>query len=158
MGPGKPPLGDLRLRPRRPQAHKGDADQNADQRAAAQRPRPILKRAFGLQDQPARAEQAVAEDQGDASEQRKRCKAVERAAREVASFRLKALNERAEDNALREGAKDGAVVEGAIPEGPMLGVAIAELERNATENERQQHDGDREINRRDDDRKSERES
>ena len=40
----------------------------------------------------------------------------------------------------------------------MLGVAVAELERNATKNERQQHDGDREINRWDDDRKCERES
>ena len=126
--------------------------------AAPERPRPILEPAFRLQDQPARAEKAVAEDQGDASEQRKHCKAVERAASEVATFRLKALNECAEHHALREGAEDGAVVEGVIPEGPMLGVAVAELERDATENERQQHDGDREINRRYDDRKSERES
>ena len=58
----------------------------------------------------------------------------------MAAFRLKALNERAEHNALREGAKDGAVVEGVIPEGPMLGVAVAELESDAAENERQQHD------------------
>src|SRR6204780_1959245 len=157
MGPGEPPLGDLRLRPGRPQAHERDADQNADERPAPQRPRPILKRAFGLQDQPTRAEQAVAENQGDAGEQRKRREAVERAAREVASFRLKALNECAEHDTLRKGAKDGAVVEGPIPEGPMLGVAVAELESNATENERQQHDGDREINRRYDDSKSERE-
>ena len=76
----------------------------------------------------------------------------------MAAFRLKALNERAKHDALREGADDGAVVEGTIPEGPMLGVAVAELERNATENERQQHDGDREINRWDDDRKCKRES
>ena len=74
----------------------------------------------------------------------------------MATFRLKALNECAEDNALREGAKDGAVVEGAILERPMVRVAVAELERNATENERQQHDDDREINRGNDDRKSER--
>ena len=32
MGPGEPSLGDLRLRPRRPQAHQRDSDQNADQR------------------------------------------------------------------------------------------------------------------------------
>ena len=95
MRPREPPLGDLRLRPWRPQAHRRDSDYNADQRPAPQRPRPILKRSFGLQNQPARAEQAVAEDQGDASEQRERREAVKRAASEMAAFCLKALNERA---------------------------------------------------------------
>ena len=76
----------------------------------------------------------------------------------MAAFCLKALNERAEHNALREGANDGAVVKGVIPEGPMFGVAVAELECDAAKDERQQHDDDRKVDRWNDDRECERES
>ncbi len=58
---------------------------------------------------------------------------------------------------LREGADDGAVVEGVIPERPMLRVAVAELEGDAAEDERQQHDEDRKVDRGHDDREGERE-
>ena len=123
----------------------------------SQRPRPILERSLGFQDQPARAEQAVAEDERDAGQERERGEAVERTAGEVAAFGLEALDERAEHDALGESAEDGAVVEGVIPEGPMLGVAVAELERDAAKDERQQHDEDRKIDRRYDDGEGERE-
>ena len=76
----------------------------------------------------------------------------------MATFRLKALNERAEDDALRESAEDGAIVEGVIPERPMLCVAVAKLESDAAEDEREQHDQDRKVDRGQDDREGERES
>ena len=118
----------------------------SDQRPSARAP--ILKRPIGLQNQPARAEQAVAKDEGKAGHRKERREAVERAASKVAAFGLKALNERAEHDALREGADDRAVIEGAIPEGPMLGVAVAELESDAAEDEREQHDQGSESRRR----------
>ena len=52
----------------------------------------------------------------------------------------KALDEGAEHDALREGAERRAVAERVVPEGAVLGVAVAELERHAAEDEREQHD------------------
>ena len=69
----------------------------------------------------------------------------------------KALDERAEHDPLGEGAEGRAVAEGVVPEGAMLGVAEPELEGDAAEDERQQHDQKREIDRRQDDGEGERE-
>ncbi len=120
-------------------------------------PGPVLEGAFGLQDEPARAEQRVAEHQRDAGHQRERGEAVERTAGKLAPVGLKALDEGAEHDALRKGAERRAVAERIVPERAALGVPVAELERDAAKDQREQHDDDREIDRRQDDGEGERE-
>src|SRR5690242_7953853 len=119
--------------------------------------RPVLQLALRLQNQPSGAEQAVAEEQRYTGEDGERREAVERCAGEFSSLDLEALDEGAEHDALREGRERRAVAEGVIPEGEMRGIAIAELEGDPAEDERQQHGEDREVDGGNDDCESERE-
>src|SRR5262249_55387858 len=132
-------------------------DQYGDQAEAALATRPLLQRALGLDDEPAGAEQRIAEDQRQPGDQGEGREAVEGAAAELSPLDLEALDEGAEDDALREGGEARAIGEAVIPEGCVFGVPVAELEGDAAEDEREQHDQDREIDRRYDDRESERE-
>ena len=88
---------------------------------------------------------------------RERREAIERAADEVAAFDVEALDEGAEHHALGESRQAGACGKTVIPERAMLGVAIAEFERQPAKDQGQQHQQDREIDRRNDDGEGDRE-
>src|SRR6516165_349789 len=103
---------------------------------------------FGQEYQPTCAQEAVAEDQGNASQNRERSQEIERAAGKDAALDLEALDEGAEHHSLRHGCDQRAVEEATIPEGLVLGIAKAELEGDAAKHQRQQHDQDRKIKRR----------
>ena len=72
--------------------------------------------ALGLHDEPAGSEQAVAEHERDAGQDRERREEIERAAGEVAAVDLEALDEGAEHDALRERRHRRAEAEGHAPE------------------------------------------
>src|SRR5262249_59079579 len=75
----------------------------------------------------------------------------EGAAGKDAALDLEAEEEGADDHSLRHGCDQRAVEEDMIPEGLVLDIAKAELEGDAAKHQRQQHDQDREIKRRDKD-------
>ncbi len=64
---------------------------------------------------------------------------------------MKSLDERAEHDSLRETCNTGADGEGAIPERDVLGVPEAKFKGHPAEDKREQHNEDREIDRRQDD-------
>ena len=65
---------------RRPDADDRDRHQHADQAGAAVTARGFLNAALGFEDQPARTEQSVTEQQRDARHDRERRQEVERMA------------------------------------------------------------------------------
>ena len=87
---------------RRPDAHRDDGDGDADEADAPGAPAPRLQIALGLHDEPARSEQTVAEHQRNAGQHRERRQEIERAAGEVATVDLEALDEGAEHHSLRK--------------------------------------------------------
>ena len=112
---------------------------------------------FRLEDEPACPEKAVAEQQSNAGQDGERRQEIEGCAGELAARHLEALDEGAEHEALGEGGNGRSVAEGMVPERPVLGIAEAELERDAPEHEGQQHDQDREVDGRNDDGEGQRE-
>ena len=100
--------------------------------------------------QPGRAEQGIARHHAEAAHHREPRGPIERAAGELAVGDRDALDEAAQDHALEEGGQRGAEPEGAVP--PHLAGARhpAELEGDAAEHQRQQHQDDREVERRHD--------
>ncbi len=109
-------------------------------------------RAVRLHHQPGGAEQRVAGHDTEAAEGRKRRRPVERPAGESAVLHLDALNEPAEDEALAKGRHGRAAGEGEIPIFPAGDRDPAELEGDAAKHQRQQHDDDRDVERRHDHR------
>ena len=104
IGPGEPARRDVRDRcsgVHRLTSH--DRQHGADEAAPPEPARPILQLALGLDDQPAGAEQRIAEHQGDAGEDRERREAIERAAGEMPALDMEALDEGAQHHALRKG-------------------------------------------------------
>ena len=89
--------------------------------------------------------------------QRERGQPVEHAAREIPAFDLEALDEGAEHEALGERREHRAVVERLIPEMAVARGFEAELERDAAQDQRDQHDQERQVGAREDDRIGERE-
>ena len=112
---------------------------------------------FGLPDQPAGAEQGIADDQAGAGQQAERRQPVPPAAGIGAALDRDALEQRAERDPLREGRDQRAEEEAGIPEFAVAGIAPAELEGDAAEDEAEQHRDQRRVERGQDDRISERE-
>src|SRR5258708_34805618 len=156
LAPREPAAGNIRFYQRRPQARRRDCHQNAEQAPPSEPSRPVLKCALRLQHQPAGAEQAVAEDQRDARKDREGREAIERAASELTSRRLKALDESTKHNSLRKGGEGGAIAESVVPEGPMLGGPVTEFEGDAAKDEREQHNQHGKVDSGQDDREGER--
>src|SRR5262249_25411600 len=113
---------------------------------------------FRLQYEPGGAEQRVARHQSQAAHRREGGGPIEGAAGERAVLHFDALDQAAEYQSLAEGGKRRA---GGKRERPMLLAADAEpaeLECDAAKDQRQQHDDDGQIERRQNDRIGERES
>src|SRR5215208_5377742 len=119
-------------------------------------PRPLLQRALGFQNEPAGAEQGIAEYEGEADQESEGGHPVEGSASEMPSVNLETLNECTEHDALGKGRQCRTVTERAVPEASQGGPPEPELEGDAAEHQRQQHDEDREVNRRNDDGEGER--
>ncbi len=108
-------------------------------------------RPFGLHVEERRAEQRVAGDQRQPAEQREGRRPIKRAAGIGAVSDRNALDQPAEDHPLRESGKRRAGGEGEIPT-RLAARDGAELEGHAAEDQRQQHDDHRQIERRHDHR------
>src|SRR5262249_51089738 len=91
------------------------------------------------------------EQEREAGQECKWGKKIERGAGELPAADPKSLDEGAEHHALREGGDCRAVTECIVPKGLALCVPKTEFKGDATEDERQQHDQNGEIHRRDDD-------
>ncbi|MNT20205.1 hypothetical protein D3C72_1555060 [compost metagenome] len=146
--PAEPALKIERLEERRPQAddaHGGDCAERAFEGEAAS---PVRQVAMGLHDQPGGAEQRIADDDGDAGDDRERCQPVPPTAGIGAIFDRNALNQRPERDALREGGQHRAAGESPVPEilGPSRAPAV--LEGDATEDEADDHGDNRRVERR----------
>ena len=77
----------------RPQADNADRNDDTDQAPAAVTARPSLQLSLRLEDEPAGAEQSVAEHQRHAGEERERREEVKRSAGERPAFNFEALDE-----------------------------------------------------------------
>ena len=112
---------------------------------------------LGLPDQPAAAEQRVARDQCHAGHDRERRQPLEHAARVSPALDPETLDEAAEHQALGHGREQRAVVERLVPEMTAGARLEAELEGDAAQDERDQHDQERQVGAREDHRIGERE-
>ncbi len=108
-----------------------------------------LQLAGGAHHQPGAPEQCIGDDQRQPAEQRERRQPVECAAGIGAPLHRQAADECAEHHALEEGRRQRAADEGLVPYVlPLLAGLEAELEGHAAEDQRQQHDDDRQVERR----------
>ena len=145
----------MRFEERRPDTdHRdecGDAEREQDRFLS----RPRLQLAFGLHHQPAGADKTVPDDQARAGHQRKRRRPFQAAAGELAAGNGQALDVGPEYQTLRESCHHRTEVEGAIPQ---LAPArqVPKFERHTAEDKPDQHDQDRKVHRRNDDRERER--
>ena len=114
--------------------------------------RALGDRAFGLQHQPGRAEERIAGRDAQPAQQRERRRPVERFAGEHAVLHLDALDQGGEDHALADRGDGRAGGEGEIPIVFAGDGDRAEFEGDAAEHQRQQHDDDRQVERRHDHR------
>ena len=112
---------------------------------------------FGLPDQPGRAEQRITDDDGDAGQQAERAQPVEPASGIGACLDMDALKDGAERDPLRQRGDARAERERDVPQRPVTRIAPAELERDAAEDQPEQHCDDQRVGRRQDDRIGERE-
>src|SRR5690606_26286036 len=117
-------------------------------------PRPCLELAGRLDDQPRAAEQRVAEHQRRADEKTERREPVERATCEARAREIETLHERAEHDTLKERRGDRAPEESPVPDPPAAIRLEAKLERDAAKDQTEQHEDERQIERRQYDRVS----
>ena len=100
--PREPARGDSRICDRGPDAHDADGCEHGHETDAAVPAGVVLDVAFGLQDQPPRGEKPIAEQQGDARQNREWRQEWRRSSRERPSRDLVSLNETPEHHALRK--------------------------------------------------------
>ena len=149
--PGKPTLRDMRLKPWCPHADNRDRCDDPKEAPASVASRPILQTALRLQDKPAGAQKPISEQQADPGKDREDRKAIERTTTENSSRRLETLNEGSQHDALGKYRNTGPITKGVVPECPMLGKLVTELEGDAAKCQRQQHHQDGEVECRYDD-------
>ena len=106
--------------------------------------RPAAQRIFGLEDQPARAQQGIAKHEADPAQQRKRCDPVERASGKLAVHDRYSADHGSDRSALDKGRNERTGSEAAIPES-LCSAPSAEFERDAAEYQSQQEQQHRDV-------------
>ena len=108
----------------------------------------LLQRSFGLHRQPACAKQCIGDAQRKTRQQTERRQPIPPSPGIGAAFDRDSLQQRAKCDPLRKGGDQRTKGESGIPCRPVPRVAPAKFKRHAAENERQQHRGERRIERR----------
>ena len=108
---------------------------------------PVAQLAFALEHQPARSEQRVAEHEPDPAQDRERVQPVERTAGVLAVDDGDAADHRADRRALHEARPPRAQEEAPVPHPAHALAPVAELERDAAEDQSEQHQQHREVER-----------
>ncbi|MCY1436551.1 hypothetical protein D9M71_526800 [compost metagenome] len=108
----------------------------------------LLQAAFGLHDQPGAAQQRIGGDQAQAAEQREGREPVQGTAGIGAVHHRDAFDEGPQGHALEEGGGDGTADEGLVPQVALGRPGLeAELEGHAAEDQAQEHQDKRQVER-----------
>ena len=137
IGPDEPAVEDRRTEQRRRHRHASDPESHEPQGARAPNGGASLQRTFGLHEQPAGAQHAIACRQA---------KADEAGEEHVDGAALKANDEETEHVALRQRGEQRTRAESPVPPRPVLVLRLeAEVEGDATDDKPKQHRRHRQV-------------